>query len=498
MKKTRALIAGDGFAGLSAARYFEGLSARLTHLRAREKQSASLPGASLSTLQLKVNDNEIDALNDASQKGAVMLSEAKHLWFLLWARFKNNPRLTVWPREIHPLCCSFASLRMTVIKPLIVLAALLFCGSISTSCSRKPAQTGPPPPEVLVTTVQPRDVPRVLERVATLDGFIDANINAQVQGYIVSRDYQEGSVVKKGDLLFTIDPRPFQAALAQAKGTLAKDQANQVKADADKKRAIDLFSKKVISDQERDTAIAAADSNAANIEADKAAVQQAEINLGYTKIAAPIDGLVGFANNQVGDLVGPSTGPLTTMSQIDPIKAIVTVGEAGFTDFFARYPDAEKRQALLKRIDFDLILGDGRVYPRKGKFYALDRNLDPRTGSIRYYVTFPNPDATLRPGQFGKVRFVPDAVQNALVVPQEAVSELQGNFQVAVVDENNKVSIRPVNMGERIGAMWQVTEGLKAGDRVVVQGVQKAREGATVTVKEWTAPADKGSTAKSP
>jgi len=375
-------------------------------------------------------------------------------------------------------------------KRLIALAGLLISISFSTACSRKPAQVAPDAPEVLVTTVQPRDVPRVLERVATLDGFINANINAQVQGYIVSRDYQEGSVVKKGDLLFQIDPRPFEAALAQAKGTLAKDQANQVKANADEKRAIDLFNRKVISDQERDTAVAAAGSTRANVEADQAAVKQAELNLGYTKITAPIDGLAGFANNQVGDLVGPaSTTPLTTVSQIDPIKAIVTVGEGAFTDFFARYPDAEQRQALLKRIDFDLILGSGTVYPRKGKFYALDRNLDPKTGSIRYYVTFPNPGATLRPGQFGKVRFVPDTVHNALVVPQEAVTELQGNFQVAVVDQDNKVSIRPVKTGERIGPLWQVTDGLKPGDRVVVQGVQKAREGATVTVKEWTPPA---------
>src|SRR6201982_1856616 len=203
-------------------------------------------------------------------------------------------------------------------KRLTSAAALLLCVSFSSGCSRRPAQTAPPPPEVLVTTVQPRDVPRVLERVATLYGFINANINAQGQGYIVSRDYQEGSVVKKGDLLFKIDPRPFEAALAQAKGTLAKDQANQVKADADKKRAVDLFQKKVISDQERDTPVAAAPSSTANVEADKAAVQQAEINLSYTKIIAPIDGMVGFTNNQVGDLVGPSTGHITTMSQIDP------------------------------------------------------------------------------------------------------------------------------------------------------------------------------------
>jgi len=379
------------------------------------------------------------------------------------------------------------------------VAALLIAGSTLTACSRKAPPAGPAAPEVMVTTVRPRDVPRVLERVATLDGFINANINAQVQGYIVSRDYTEGSIVKKGDLLFQIDPRPFEAALAQAKATLAKDKANELKAGADEKRAADLFNKKVISDQERDTAVAAAESTKANVQADEAAAKQAELNLGYTRITSPIDGLAGFANNQVGDLVGPaSSTPLTTVSQIDPIKANVTVGESGLTDFFARYPDMEKRQALLKTIDFDLILGSGTVYPHKGTFYALDRNLDPKTGSIHYYVTFPNPDAILRPGQFGKVRFVPDTVKNALVVPQEAVTELQGSFQIAVVDENNKVSIRPVKMGERIGAMWQVAEGLKPGDRVIVQGLQKAREGSTVTVKEWTPPVDQATAAKSP
>src|SRR6476661_651051 len=234
---------------------------------------------------------------------------------------------------------------------IVLVSAMLICGSLFVGCSRKPAQTAPAPPEVLVTTVKPQDVPRVLERVATLDGFINANINAQVQGYIVSRDYQEGSVVKKGDLLFQIDPRPFEAALAQAKGTLAKDKANQVKAEADEKRAMDLFNKKVTSDQERDTAIAAADSTRANVEADEAAVKQLEINVGYTKITAPIDGVVGFTNNQVGDLVGPSTGPLTTMSQIDPIKAVVTAGEGPFTDFVSRHPDATERNAYIKTLD---------------------------------------------------------------------------------------------------------------------------------------------------
>src|SRR5215831_11343872 len=186
---------------------------------------------------------------------------------------------------------------MDTMKPRAPLALLLVGALLAAACSRKPAQTAPAPPEVLVTTVQPRDVPRVLERVATLDGFINANINAQVQGYIVSRDYTEGSVVKIGDPLFQIDPRPFEAALAQAKGTLAKDKANQVKSDADEKRALDLFNKKVISDSERDTATAAAEAGRANIEADEAAVQQAQLNLGYTKIIAPIEGVAGFANN---------------------------------------------------------------------------------------------------------------------------------------------------------------------------------------------------------
>lgn len=374
-------------------------------------------------------------------------------------------------------------------KRVAPVCAVIIC-AVFVGCSRKAPQAAANAPEVLVTEVEPRDVPRVLERVATLDGFINANINAQVQGYIISREYTEGSVVKIGDLLFQIDSRPFEAALAQAKGTLAKDKANQAKSDADEKRALDLFNKKVISDSERDTAIAAAASTRANVEADQAAVKQAEINLGYTKIVAPIEGVAGFANNQVGDLVGPSTGPLTTVSQIDPIKAVVTAGEGPFTDFVSRHPDPKERNEYVKTLQFELILGNGEVYPQKGKFYALDRSLDVKTGSIRYYVTFPNPGGILRPGQFGKVRFIADMKKGAMVIPQEAVNELQGSYQVAVVDHNNKVSIRPVKMGERIGAMWEVTEGLKPGDRIVVQGLQKARDGSTVAVKDWTPPPD--------
>ena len=369
-------------------------------------------------------------------------------------------------------------------------AALLIFLVFSTACSRKPALTGPPPPEVLVTTVTPRDVPRILERVATLDGFINANINAQVSGYIISRDYKEGSVVKKGDLLFRIDSRPFDAALAQAKANLAKAQATQAKGDADEKRAIDLFNNKVTSPQERDTALQAAAAARADTQADEAAVEQAELNLAYTRIIAPIDGIAGIATAQVGDLVSPTSGPLTTISQIDPIKAIVTTGEGPFTDFISRHPDPNERQRYVNSLQFELILGNGSVYPRKGKFYALGRSLDVRTGSIRYEVTFPNPENGLRPGQFGKVRFVADMKKGALVIPQEAVSELQGSYQVFVVGEDNKASVQPVKMGERLGPMWEVLEGLKPGDKVIVQGIQKVRPGSSVTVKDWTPPAE--------
>jgi membrane fusion protein (multidrug efflux system) len=363
--------------------------------------------------------------------------------------------------------------------PLIILATCL------TACSRK-EQAGPPPPTVVVATVTLRDVPVVKESVATLDGFINANINAQVQGYLISRNYKEGSAVKKGDLLFQIDPRPFEAALAQAKATLARDKAMQLKASADQTRAMLLFVQKVLSAQERDAAIAAAESNKANVEADEAAVKTAEINLGYTKITAPVDGVAGIATAQVGDLVGPATGTLTTVSRLDPIKATVNLGEQGLTEFVMKHRDADERERYLSGLEFELILADGSVFPQKGSFYAEDRHLDAKTGSIKMEITFPNPGDLLRPGQFGKVRTIVETKKGALVIPQEAVTELQGNQVVIVVDQANKTDVRPVKMGERFGALWEVVGGLKPGDKVVVQGMQKTPPGAPVIVKEWT------------
>ncbi|HKP36782.1 MAG TPA: efflux RND transporter periplasmic adaptor subunit [Pyrinomonadaceae bacterium] len=381
------------------------------------------------------------------------------------------------------------------VKP-IAFSALMI--PLIAGCSRKAAPPGPGAPEVLVTIVQQQDVPGVRERVATLDGFVNAAITARVSGHIISQDYQEGTNVKKGGLLFQIDPRPFEEALAQAKATLAKARATWAKADADEKRANDLSNNKVISPQERDTALQAAAASKADVEADEAAVKQAELNLEYTKVTAPIDGMAGFATKQVGDLVSPTSGPLTTISQIDPIKALVTAGESAFSDFVSKHPDPVERDAFLKKIPFELILSNGKTYPHKGTFFAIDRSLDPRTGSIRYEVTFPNPGESLRPGQFGRVRFVLETKKDALLVPQEAVSELQGSFQVSIVTDDNKVTIRPVKTGERYGTMWEITEGLKPGDRVVVQGGQRTREGSTVKVKEWTAPPPKVASDGSP
>ena len=386
---------------------------------------------------------------------------------------------------------------MNVLTKTLRIAAALLLG-ITSGCSRKPEQVTPPLPEVLVTTVTPRDVPVIHEAVATLEGFITANINAQVQGYIISRDYKEGSVVKKGDLLFQIDTRPFQAALDQAKGNLAIAQANFTKADADVKRAMNLFREKVISDQERDTYINSASSTKANIQAAEAAVRTAEINLGYTKITAPIDGIVGIANTHVGDLVGPGTGPLTSISQVDPIKAVINVGEQSFTEFITDHPDPDERERYLQGLQFDLFLADGSQYPHKGKFYAEDRNLDTKTGAIRMEVSFSNPGNRLRPGQFGKVRAAVKVAKGALMIPEPAVTELQGNRLVAVVDGGNKIAMRPVKLGERSAGMWQVIDGVKPGEKVVVQGLMKVPPGSTVTVKEWTPPAEKVASTEAP
>jgi membrane fusion protein (multidrug efflux system) len=378
------------------------------------------------------------------------------------------------------------------------LLALCFIAMSLASCSQKPA--GPPPAtpaEVLVTPVKQENVPIFEEFVGTLDGSVNANIQARVQGYLTSQNYKEGAPVKKGDVLFQIDPRPFQAALEQAKAAQAQAEASQRQAELTAQRNVELFKTKANSEQERDNAVQIAAAAKAQAAAQRAAMEAAQLNLDFTSITAPVDGIAGFAKAQVGDLVGPSTGTLTTVSRVDPIKAYFTASEQAYAIYARRYADPEQRTAHEKQLEFELVFSDGATYPHKGQLFASENQVDVRTGSIRIAALFPNPGNILRPGQFARIRIRTDVKTGALLVPQRAVTELQGSYQAAVVGADNKVSVRPVKVGQRIGAMWIIEQGLKPGESVVVEGVQKARDGTAVAPKPWTPPAPPASSSAS-
>ncbi len=355
-------------------------------------------------------------------------------------------------------------------------------------CSPKTAPHKPGPPTVLVAPPKQEDTPIYDEFVGTLDGSVNASIEARVQGYLTSQDYKEGTAVKKDALLFQIDPRPFAAALAQAKAALAQAQAAQKQAELTAGRNVDLFNHKAISDQERDNAVQAAAAAKAQTDAQEAAVEQAQLNLDFTAIRSPVDGIAGLATAQVGDLVGPSTGVLTTVSKVNPIKAYFTISDQLYVNYTQRYSDPTKRAAHEKELQFELILSDGSKYPLPGDLFAAQNQVDIRTGTVRIAAIFPNPGNILRPGEFARVRVRTDVQKGALLVPQRAVIELQGSYQLALVGPDNKVHIQPVEVGRRIGDLWIITKGLKPNDRVVVEGVQKVREGAPVTPKPWTSP----------
>ncbi len=368
------------------------------------------------------------------------------------------------------------------------MAAALCLATVLAACSRKAAGP-PPPPEVLVTSVKQEDVPILDEFVGTLDGSVNASIQARVQGYLTSENYKEGTAVKKGDLLFQIDPRPFEAALAQAKAALAQAEASAHQADLVAARNLELFKTKAISEQDRDNTVQAALAAKAQVEAQRAAVEQAQLNREFTAITSPIDGIAGLVKAQVGDLVGPSTGPLTTVSTVDPIKAFFTVSDQRYTAYSQRYADPAQRAEHEKQLEFELILSDGSHFPHKGELFAAENQVDVRTGSVRIAAMFPNPGNILRPGQFARISVRTDVKKGALLVPQRAVVELQGSYQVAVVGPDNKVHVQAIKVGRRINQMWIVESGLQAGDRIVVEGVQKARDGVTVSPKPWNPPA---------
>lgn len=355
---------------------------------------------------------------------------------------------------------------------------LLMC----SGCDRGRAEAAaPPPPVVQVAAVTQQDTPIVSEWIATLDGYVNAQIQPRVTGYIIKQNYKEGSVVRKGDVLFEIDPRPFIAALDQAKGQLAQAEAQLGKAKLDVERDTPLAQARAIAQSQLDTEIQAKLAAQAVVQAAKANMEQAQLNVEWTKVTSLVNGIAGIAQVQIGNLVGP-TSVLTSVSQVDPIKAYFTVSEQQFTEFHRRYPTEQSVAEQRKRIPLQLILADGSVYERAGAIYFADREVNPATGAIRIAGVFPNPTNLLRPGGYGKVRAAVRTVQGALLVPQKAVIELQGNHQLAVVGDDNKVSIRPVTVADRVGNLWIITEGVKPGERVVVEGLQKVRDGATVKI----------------
>ena len=353
--------------------------------------------------------------------------------------------------------------------------------------------------DVEVVEVKQEDVPIYGEWIGTLDGLVNADVRAQVTGYLLKQGYQEGAYVQQGQLLFQIDPRPFQAALDQAQGQLAQAtamlanaQAVQGRTKLDVERYTPLAKEQAASQQDLDNAvqnnlaaIASVETARAQIRTDEAAVETARINLGFTRLVAPIDGIAGQAQLQVGALVAPGSGPITTVSTVDPIKVYFEVSEARYLAWRRRFPTETSREAADKALRLQLILADGSTYAHEGTFYFADRQVDVGTGAIRIAGLFPNPANILRPGGYGKVRAVIRLQKDALLVPQRAVSELQGGYQVAVVDGNNKVSIRTVKVGDRQGSEWVITDGLNRGERIVAEGVQKLHAGATVNPKPF-------------
>ena len=366
----------------------------------------------------------------------------------------------------------------------------------------KHALGSPPPalPDVQVMQVQQEDVPVYGEWIGTLDGLVNADVRAQVTGYLQIQGYQEGAFVKKGELLFQIDPRPFQASLDQAQGQLAQAkamltnaQAVQRRTELDVERYTPLAKEQAASQQDLDNAVqnnlaalATIETAKAQIKTYDAAVETAKINLEFTRLVAPIDGIAGQAQLQVGALVSPGSGVVTSVSTVNPIKAYFTVSEPQYLAWRQRFPTEASRLEADKKLRLQLILADGSIYPQNGTFYFADRQVNESTGAIRLAGLFPNPNNILRPGGYARVRAVIRTEEKALLVPQRAVSELQGGFQVAVLDSDNKVSIRPVVVGPQVDKRWVIASGLNPGDRVVAEGVQKVRNGIHVNPKPFT------------
>jgi RND family efflux transporter MFP subunit len=392
--------------------------------------------------------------------------------------------------------------RRTLVMAGVVVLVLI--GLVLNRVTRSKAVSGAAitaPPEVTVAQVEQRDVGLYSEWIGTLDGFVNADVRAQVTGYLQRQDYKEGDFVKAGELLFEIDPRPFQAVLDQTEGQLAQAEAQLANAEAVQRRTqldVDRYTplarEQAASQQDLDNAVqnnlaakATVATAQAQIKTAEAAVETAQLNLGFTRLSAPIDGISGQAQLQVGALVTTNSMPVTTVSTVDPIKVYFTVSETEYLAFNRRFPTHSEREAQFKREPLDLILADGRTYEHPGYIYFADRAVNLSTGSIRIAGLFPNPGNILRPGGYGKVRATNRIEKGALLVPQRAVAELQGSYQVALVDSENKVSIQPVEVGDHSGVQWIIQKGLKPGDHVVADGLQKVRAGMQVNPKPFVA-----------
>lgn len=366
-------------------------------------------------------------------------------------------------------------------RPLTATLLVCLMTTASVGCKQEASSTSSQPaPEVAVVEVIQKDVPIYSEWVGTTEGLVNAKIRAQVSGYLVKQHYTEGSFVKKGALLFELDPSKFKAALDQAQGDLARAQALFLKTKLDVARDTPLAKQGAISQKELDDSVQAYAAAKGSVAAAQAAVEQAKLNLSWTRITAPIDGVIGIAKAQIGDLIDANT-ELTSMSTLDPIRVYFPISEQEYLGAAEKLqqaystPDEDKKARLI------LILSDGSTYPHQGKFFLADRQVDVKTGTIRVAALFPNPGNLLRPGQYARIRAVTKTHEGALLVPQRAVSEMQGNYQVVVVKTDNIAELRPVQVGERVGSLWIISRGLQPGERVVVEGLQKLKAGMAVT-----------------
>lgn len=362
---------------------------------------------------------------------------------------------------------------------LVIAVTLTISGA---GCEKKEAPAAAPP-EVYVADVVQRDVPVYMEVVGQTKGSQDVEIRARVEGYLDKVAFTEGSFVRKGDLLYQIDPKPLEAALSAAKARLATAQARLQKSETDVKRLTPLAAQQAVSQQELDTATSFRDAATAQVDAAKADVDKAALDRGYTRITAPLDGMVGTTQVKAGNLVGRGeTTLLTTISQVDPILFRAGISEAEYLKLAKRFEESGNREAV-RSAEIELLLADGTVHPQKGRVDAVERAVDPTTGTLTVQFTFPNPGDLLRPGQYGRARFIVEQKTGALLVPQRAVQELQNLYSLAVVREGNKVQFQTVKVGPRVDGLWIVEEGLRPGEKVVVEGLQRLKEGAVVTPK---------------